>query len=339
MSNRNQLSKEILGLFGATAAIAMFTFGFLKVTANSIVLSYCEKNELVFTEMQEWAVQSWIQSISFVAAVIIFVILFLSLVGQKIGYLKQIIHGIEALKMHRMEYKIPLEGNNELTELAEQINVLAATERELQKKEAQIREEKESLIRTLSHDIRTPLTSILSYSEYLQTKDTISAEEIELYLNLMQQKAKQMKSLTDRLLDKELRALEWIEDGRFLMEQLADEWETELEEEFNCRVHTKECPKFSGEFDIQEFRRIFDNLASNVKKYADHEQDVVLTLFAAGSDLVVEQKNRCRQVSKAVESSNIGLESIRKIAEQYSGTMEVTNTESEFMIRVFFRIL
>lgn len=76
MSNRKKLSGEILGLFGAAAAISVFFFGFLNVTANSIVLVYCEKQDIVFTEMLEWTVRSWIQSISFVAAGFLFIVLF-----------------------------------------------------------------------------------------------------------------------------------------------------------------------------------------------------------------------------------------------------------------------
>ncbi len=79
-------------------------------------------------------------------------------------------------------------------------------------------------------------------------------------------KGQQIKALTDRLLDSGSRDLETIEDGKLLMEQLAGEWEEILENTFPCIVDTKNCPAFYGSFDIQELRRIFDNLASNVEK-------------------------------------------------------------------------
>ncbi|MEE1038903.1 MAG: histidine kinase dimerization/phospho-acceptor domain-containing protein, partial [Eubacterium sp.] len=148
----------------------------------------------------EWTVDNWIQNVSLGASVLIAVVLLLFLVGKKIAYLKKIILGVKALRTHRMDYKIPLEGNNEFTELAETINYLSKTELELKEKEEQLQNEKENFIRSLSHDIRTPLTSILSYSEYMNSKDTVTSDEVKEYVSLMQKKAQQIKTLTDQLL-------------------------------------------------------------------------------------------------------------------------------------------
>lgn len=330
----SKLSQEILGVFAITAAISIFFFGFLSVTADSLVASYCDKYEVILTEMQEWTINSWIDSISLVSAVLLLVILFLFLTGQKLAYLRDIIQGIDALHMHRMDYEIPVEGDNELTELAESINFLSKTERELQQKEAQMREEKEQLIRALSHDIRTPLTSILAYSEYMKTKENITEGEMDEYITLMQQKAEQIKGLTNRLLDGGGRTLEFIEHGHFFVEQLVGEWEAMLEDDFTCEINLKECPEFSCKVDIQELQRIFDNLASNVEKYADAERPVCLSIFENEEYLVIEQKNHRKQKIENVESNKIGLESIRKIAEHYSGNIETELTEQEFCIRI-----
>ena len=338
VKKRNKLSREILGLFGATAVISVFFYGFLNVMANAIVVSYCERNDIVLEEMLEWTIESWIQSISLGAAMFCFVVLFLFLVGQKLAYLNIIIKGVDALREHRMNYEMPLEGNNELTELAESINYLAKTESELRKKEQQMQEEKENLIHALSHDIRTPLTSILSYSEYLNGKEEIEKEMMETYIELVQQKAVQIKGLTDRLLDEKKRELEYFENGKFLMQQLAEEWKAVLEEKFKCEISFKDCETFSGEFDIQELRRIFDNLASNIEKYADPERIVSLSFLYEENLLKIEQKNGCREVSGDVESNKIGIDSIEKIAKNYGGWAEIKETKEEFMISIYLKI-
>lgn len=77
---------------------------------------------------------------------------------------------MEALRTHRMDFTMPIEGDNELKELAESINFLSETERRLRQLETELQAEKEQLIRDLSHDIRTPLTAMLSYSDYLGGK-------------------------------------------------------------------------------------------------------------------------------------------------------------------------
>ncbi len=329
-----KLAQEILGLFGASAAISLFFFGFFNATANSLVISYCGKYGIDYTQMLQWTTGTWIRSISLVAAAVIFIVLFLFLMGQKIAYLKEIILGIEALRTHRMDYEISLEGNNEFTELAESINYLSRTEKELLMKESLLREEREELIRNLSHDIRTPLTTIMSYSEYMKKKDKIEKREMDDYIALMQQKAEQIKLLTNQLLDGGARTLVEIEDGRFLMEQLAAEWEAALENHFNCEVNLKDCPSFLGRFDIRELRRIFDNLGSNIEKYADPDKTVYLNIFLKEKHLLIEQKNGCKKSRVSVESSKIGIESIRKIAEYYGGGVEVRLGEEKFSITI-----
>ena len=327
-----KLSREILGLFGASAAISLFLGGFLNVMANSLIITYCEKNGIEYTEMLAWSSNLWIRSICCVAAAFIFVVLFLFLVGQRISYLQEIIRGIDALREHRMDYEIPLEGNNEFTRLAESINYLSRTEKELQHKEALLREEREGMIRALSHDIRTPLTTILSYTEYIQGKDTIEKKEIKDYLSLIQKKAEQIKVLTNQLLDQGSRTLTEIEDGRLLLEQLADEWEGALEEGFDCQMSLEDCPSFSGKVAVQELRRIFDNLASNVEKYGDSRKPVYLKIFEKENRLLIEQENGRKKNVIDVESNKIGIEIIRKIAEGYGGKAEVSLTEENFAI-------
>lgn len=335
------LAKEILGLSAATAVISVFFYGFLKRMADSVVLSYCEKNGIYFTEMQEFMAEAWVKNVSFAASVILFAVLLLFLVGQKMIYLKEIIKGIDALRANRMDYVIPVEGSNEFTILAESINYLSKTEREIQRKEALMKEEKEGLIRALSHDIRTPLTSILSYSEYMAEKDALKQEEIKEYAFMIKQKAQQIKGLTDRLLEGGAAGIsERIENGRFLMEQLADEWETELEDEFECDIDMENCPQFSGEIDIQELRRVFDNLGSNINKYADNNQKVYLKIFEKDKRLAIQQHNAIRNPIGNVESRKIGLESIKKIAAGSGGDVSVSIDDKEFFIEIImFKIV
>lgn len=329
-----KLSKEIMGRMLITAAIALFFFGFLYLTANAIATTYILENDILLTEGQRLTLQAWIRSISLLTAVLLFLGLFLFLLGQKMAYLQEIIQGVEALRTHRLDFTMPVEGNDELTELAESINFLSETERRLRQRETELREEKEQLIRDLSHDIRTPLTAILSYSDYMGQKAMPEQGEIQEYIALMQRKAQQIKALTDRLLNSDSRNLERIEDGRLLMEQLAAEWEEILEEMFSCIVETKDCPRFSGIFDIEELRRIFDNLASNVEKYADREQPVELQVDAVDNRLRVLQRNGVKRQQTDVESNGIGLESIGRIAALYGGTVSVDMTEEVFFIEI-----
>lgn len=329
-----RLSREILGIFGKTFLISAVSFWTLNEVANIIVLNYVESELLVISEYQLIDLQYGILSISFVAAIILFVVLFLSLVGDRLAYISEIEKGIDALGRHDWSYEIPLQGSNELTELAECVNQLSKEEAAFQEKKKQLQDEKEALVRGLSHDIRTPLTSILSYSEYMKSKGEWSPKEVDDYISLMEQKAQQIKMLTDRLLDGGTRQLEVIENGVFFMRQLVEEWEAELEAEFDCQIDVTSCPDFRGEFDVQEMRRIFDNLASNIRKYAEETVPVVLRVVEKNGRVCIFQSNACKQKVVPVESTKIGIDSIRKIAAHYGGTVEVSLTKQEFSIAI-----
>lgn len=329
---KHQLSREILGLFTATALCALFSFGALNQVANSIVLNYVDSEKLVISENELIDIQYGIFGISMVSGVVLFVVLFLFLVSEKLSYITEIVNGIDALECHEWGYQIPVQGENELTELAKRVNELSKEEQAFQEKEKRLQEEKISLLRSLSHDIRTPLTSMMSYSELMKQKENLSQEEIKNYMTLIEQKSQQIKVLTERLLDGGNRQLIFIEQGRFLMEQLVDEWESELEEDFNCQVHLEVCPAFQGEFDVEELRRIFDNLASNIRKYADETAPVLLEIKERNGRVCIFQSNTCKILSVPVESTKIGIDSIRKIAAHYGGDVHVVQEAEGFSI-------
>ena len=334
IKKRRKLSHEILGLVAAAFAVAFFLMEFLYLTALGISHHYIEVNDLILNEDQYITLDGWLLNLSLLVALLFFLVLFLILLGQKLSYVRTLTQGVEALRANRMDYEMPLEGNNELTQLAETINYLSATQRAVQEKERALAQEKEQLIRTLSHDIRTPLTSILSYSELLQTQEDYDPREIRAHLALIQKKAGQIKELTDILLDGGKRNPEPFENARFLLEQLAAEAEEALEEDFTVEIDLSSCPPFQGTFDLRELQRIFDNLVSNIQKYADPARPVVFRLALEDGSLVISQENGKGTRQSPAESHQMGLNSIRRIAHSYGGTVEVREDERDFAISV-----
>lgn len=81
-----------MGLLCITAAIALFFFGFLYLTANAIASTYLLENDILLTEGQLLTLQG-IRSLSLLSAVLLFLALFLFLLGQKMAYLREIIQG------------------------------------------------------------------------------------------------------------------------------------------------------------------------------------------------------------------------------------------------------
>lgn len=333
-AGRRKFAQEILGLAGVSALITVILFLVITNIATTVAQVYVFENDVPMTEFDWMDVDRCIYGVGGALAIIVFCVLFLTRLGERMAYIRKITHGIDAMRLGENNVPIPLEGDNELTELADAINFMSAARQELAETEKALAQEKEQLIRTLSHDIRTPLTSLLAYSEYLAENAALSEEERKNYLQMMKKKAEQIRDLTDILLDGSKRNPEQFENGRLLMEQLAAEFEEELEDEFIVTADFDRCGSFSGCFDVQELRRIFDNLCSNVKKYADPAHPVCLIIRKEADSLLIRQSNAVRSHTKQPDSFRLGINSIRRIAQHYGGTVTVKQTDEQFAISI-----
>ena len=337
-NKRRKLSGEILGLLAVTLVLALFLLQFLGIVARAMIDSFLFMRDIVLTEAQYAQLDDWVFHLSLLVSVAFFIILFLFLLGERLSYIREVLAGIDALRSGQEDYVVPLEGSNELTQLAEAVNYLSRTQREVKEQERVLNEEKEQFIRALSHDIRTPLTSIMAYSELLTGANTVDSQEQTRYLELIQHKAGQIKDMTDILLDGSKRNPEYFEDARLLIEQLTAEFEEMLEDGFSIEA-SLDCPAFPGTFDVQELRRIFDNLVSNVQKYADPDRPVKISISLEGVQLLIRQENAVRERIAPADGYQIGLRSIQRIAQNYAGQVDVQKDDAAFAITITLSVI
>ena len=337
-NKRRKLSGEILGLLAVTLVLALILLQFLGIVARAMIDSFLFMRDIVLTEAQYAQLDDWVFHLSLLVSVAFFIILFLFLLGERLSYIREVLAGIDALRSGQEDYVVPLEGSNELTQLAEAVNYLSRTQREVKEQERVLNEEKEQFIRALSHDIRTPLTSIMAYSELLTGANTVDPQEQTRYLELIQHKAGQIKDMTDILLDGSKRNPEYFEDARLLIEQLTAEFEEMLEDGFSIEA-SLDCPAFPGTFDVQELRRIFDNLVSNVQKYADSDRPVKIYISLEGVQLLIRQENAVRERIAPADGYQIGLRSIQRIAQNYAGQVDVQKDDAAFAITITLSVI
>ncbi len=330
---RRKLSVEILVIVAICFALSMVLYLFLVYFAPRLVEEYCFFNDIVLDEFDLYRLDVTMYTTGVTVSVVFFIVMFFSLFGERLAYIRKITLGVDSLRNGNYGNRVELIGNNELTELAEAVNYLSQSERNVKEKEKRLNEEREELIRTLSHDIRTPLTSLMAYTELLAAKKSVTNEDYREYISLVSKKTAQIKELTDILLDGGRREVERFADARLLFEQLAEEFEDELGEDFPLSVSLPSVA-FQGRFDVGELRRIFDNLISNIGKYADPEKTVELSVTKTESGIVIHQANAVRQVGQPIESYRMGLNSIRRIAQNYGGTVEVSEADGQFEITV-----
>ena len=307
---------------------------FITTFGRVLIEEYCFQNDIFMDEFDWYDVDNTLRGVGFCVSTVFFTVLFFALFGERLAYVRKITAGVDILRDGNYGEQVELRGNNELTELAQAVNYLSESERNLREKEKRLYEEREELIRTLSHDIRTPLTSIMSYTELLSQKETLTVEEQQEYRCLVAKKTEQIKKLTDILLDGGHREPEFFEDARLLFEQLADEFESELEDRFQISSELSFVTAFSGNFDVGDLRRIFDNIISNIKKYAEPAEIVELVISKTDTGVAIRQMNSVIKNKKSTESYKMGLYSIRRIAQNYGGTVEVRDENEKYEILI-----
>ena len=114
---------------------------------------------------------------------------------------KQIVKGIHRIAEGQVDYKIPLKGlKGEQKDIAESINRIgdgldAAVEAGMKNERL-----KTDLITNVSHDIKTPLTSIINYID-LMKRENIQDPKIQSYLEVLEAKAQRLKTLTEDVVE------------------------------------------------------------------------------------------------------------------------------------------
>ena len=332
IKKRGKLSREIVGILALSFIVATIAFRVLLTVVRMVAESIVVDQGRILTEAQIAGLGAWLYKISFLISACIFIIIFLFVLEKRLSYIKEILKGIEILHSGNGVHEVPLMGNDELTVLAEAVNYLSQTQQQIRHGEHEMNEEKELLIRSLFHDIRTPLTSITAYSEYLAANDNCEKQKHREYLNIIVKKADQIRALTDTMLERSNRNPEKIDNAGLLMMQLAAEFEEALDDCFIVLKDTSQCLSTAGVFDILEMRRIFDNLISNIKKYADFDRPVELQISVNNERVQIIQRNGIRAEKEASESYQIGIKSIKRIVNNYAGHMNIRKENGCFEI-------
>ncbi|MBE7721476.1 MAG: HAMP domain-containing histidine kinase [Lacrimispora celerecrescens] len=288
----------------------------------------------------------WYNLVSYVSWGVFFLFLFVILIAYNHRIIARIMllsKEVSLIEKGNLEQPIYYKGNDEIALLAKNADNMRNSIITRYKSEKEAWEANSELITSMSHDIRTPLTSLIGYLEILDSKSCHSGEQLDKYIKSCKEKSLQLKDLSDRLFqyflvfgkEQILMQMETF-DAKILLQQLFMEHVFDLGNlGFDVKTEFVE-QSCSITADLQYLRRLFDNLFSNVKKYAGKDEPVIVKSQADSSNLVIIISNEIRKDSEFLESTNIGLKTCQKIVEQMSGTFEMRKTRTNFNVRVTF---
>lgn len=143
---------------------------------------------------------------------------------------------------------------------------------------------KTELITNVSHDLKTPLTSIINYSDLL-SKDDNTKDEVKEYSKIINEKSNKLKVLIEDLFEVSKATSNNIEldrqelDFNSLVQQSIGEWEDKISEKNIEIISNLPEEKVMLKIDGQKFSRVLDNLFSNISKYALENSRVYVDLI------------------------------------------------------------
>ncbi len=190
---------------------------------------------------------------------------------------------VEMMRKGNMNVSIKC-TNSELEELGENINHLKQGMEKAINESIKAERLKTDLITNVSHDLKTPLTSIINYTDLLK-KEKIENENVKKYIDILEKKSKKLKILTEDLIEvskissgNETVALEKI-DFKELVLQANGEFAEKFEEK-NLEVISN-LPKEAVIVDLdgKKMWRVLENLYQNVYKYSLENTRVYVDLI------------------------------------------------------------
>ena len=267
--------------------------------------------------------------------------------------------GIEEIASGNMNYKIPLGGlNGSNRTLAEQLNDIGGGLNKAVEEGLKNERLKTDLITNVSHDIKTPLTSIINYVDILK-RENIQDPKIRGYLDILEAKAQRLKTLTEDVVEASK-----VSSGNIVLEymdvdlaEMIQQTEGEFAEKFAARnlsvvVNLPDEPAVIH-VDGRRMWRVLENIFGNAAKYAMPGTRVYADLSVDEENVRFSLKNVSEQqlniaadelterfirgdISRSTEGSGLGLSIAKELAEMQGGRFELYLDGDLFRVNILF---
>lgn len=274
-------------------------------------------------------------TLELLAATLIFLIIVLFGIRRSLRYLRTIHQEIHILEGGELDYEMTVRGHDELAMIAESIEELRKAFLDKLNAIEELQAESRSLVTEMSHDMRTPLTSLIMYLEFAQKEPVEAGTPKDRYVANAYGKAMKLKSLTDNLfayflLDKESEAdSESVAVNEVIYDLMSDQIAILRQEHF--RVHISgELPETYINVNIEELGRVFDNVMSNLLKYTDPEEEISITFVSDQEIFEIHFVNTIKQLDVHPESNSLGERSIARMMSRMQGQFHSKAENSKY---------
>ncbi|WP_163561920.1 HAMP domain-containing sensor histidine kinase [Granulicatella sp. zg-84] len=273
--------------------------------------------------------------------------------------LSHILEELDYIASGNYHHRISEDLLGRMRKVAISINKLVDSTVSAMEEERHIEQTKNELITNVSHDIRTPLTSIIGYLSLIEESDEIDEEELKQYVHVAYMKSLQMKRLADNLFDyikmqdyKEEWQYQHIPIKNFLTQIVVENELEALEKDMTIDIDVTPS-NLLVQMNGEQMVRVYDNLISNALKYSQAKR-LQLTARQENNGVILEVKNDGQMIdsdvmnklfvrfyrgdqsrSSQISGSGLGLAIVESIILHHQGHIDVYSTPSETVFRIW----
>lgn len=273
----------------------------------------------------------------------LWIILFALGIRKEVKYIRQLSYSVTQIELGSRNFEIPVKGNDELGTLAHGLDQMRLALMEKEENEKQMKAAQDKLVLGMAHDLRTPLTGLMTFLEIAKKQQLLT--ECVNYIDKAYAKTIQIRDLSNQLFELFLISSEQpvkLENpenveyalGEYLSELCGllemDGYPVSIDRLYWEPVQIQICTDYAG--------RIIDNLVSNIKKYADRTVPVELSSEYTASYVNITIRNKSSQSNQYVHGTGIGVNNIHAMMAQMNGNCNVRIEPDYYSIILSFPI-
>ena len=271
-----------------------------------------------------------------------YLIILQSFIRKRIQSIRNLQEDVFTLAIGDWNHEITVSDKDEIGRLAQDLNQMRIAFLQTMDNEQQARVANKELISSLSHDLRTPLTTLKGYLEIMNLKrDNIKFRD--QYLQKCLDKVEEITYLSNKMFEYSLVfSTEYNSDlssipVQKVMDTLVDHIQYLREMDLHILYEPLQT-SLSMDANFAMMQRILNNIFSNIQKYCDPWKDIVIQTTIEEDQFKMSFTNSINHHLDKVESNGIGLKSVKKMIEIHRGTFYQDETNDLFTIILTFPI-